>query len=374
MAEGPYEEDERPVIPVFVPAVGLPPARGRHLLPDALAPVHRGLRRAGGRSRDELLPARPGRLGRVERGGAGRRGSTCACSRARAPPTCCGGFTGRIGRQPPVPAPFVFGPWYQPTRRRRGGLLEQLRDRDVPLSVAQTYTHYLPCAAQAGREDAERARVARFHDAGLAVTTYFNPMICTGHPSYADAAAGGALVKNPAGGPYEYRYTTLDELPAWRSSTSPRRAGRGTSTGACCARRWRTATTAGWRTSASTPRSTPCAADGIERRRRCTTPIPRQYHCGAAARRGRRQPPAGPLRALGLDGQRALLAGGLGRRPHRGLGLRRPALGGHQRADHGALGREHAGAPTSAASSRCSRTSSRRSCWCAGSRWARCPG
>jgi alpha-glucosidase (family GH31 glycosyl hydrolase) len=51
--------------------------------------------------------------------------------------------------------------------------------------------------------------VAGFHRAGLAVTTYFNPMICTTHPRFAEAAAGGALVESPAGEPYVYRYSTL---------------------------------------------------------------------------------------------------------------------------------------------------------------------
>ena len=51
--------------------LGLPPAGGRHLLPDALAPLHRGLRGPGGRSGVELLPPGPGRLRGVERRGEG---------------------------------------------------------------------------------------------------------------------------------------------------------------------------------------------------------------------------------------------------------------------------------------------------------------
>jgi alpha-glucosidase (family GH31 glycosyl hydrolase) len=82
----------------------------------------------------------------------------------------------------------------------------------VPLSVAQTYTHYLPCEDQRGREQAERDRVSRFHREGLAVTTYFNPMICTDHTRYGEAAASGALVRNALGEPYVYRYSTLESF------------------------------------------------------------------------------------------------------------------------------------------------------------------
>src|SRR5262249_37691386 len=120
-------------------------------------------------------------------------------------------LTGRIGRQPPPPAPFVFGPWYQP-RGDEQAILARLQRDDVPLSVAQTYTHYLPCESQRDRRDEERPRVDRFHRAGLAVTTYFNPMICTGHTRYAAAAADGALMRNPLGQPYVYRYSTLQSF------------------------------------------------------------------------------------------------------------------------------------------------------------------
>ncbi len=120
-------------------------------------------------------------------------------------------LTERIGRQPPPPAPFVFGPWYQP-RDEEERILARLQRADVPLSVAQTYTHYLPCEDQAGREAAERGRVRRFHRAGLAVTTYFNPMICTSHTRYGKAAAQGALVSDSAGGPYVYRYSTRESF------------------------------------------------------------------------------------------------------------------------------------------------------------------
>jgi alpha-glucosidase (family GH31 glycosyl hydrolase) len=118
-------------------------------------------------------------------------------------------FTARLGRQPPAAAPWYFGPWYQPKGRDEENL-EVFGRGDVPVSVAQTYTHYLPCADQTGRTDAERERVARLHAAGLAVTTYFNPMICTNHPRYAEARPH--LTKNALGQPYEYRYTGSEQF------------------------------------------------------------------------------------------------------------------------------------------------------------------
>jgi len=51
-----------------------------------------------------------------------------------------------------------------------------------------------------------------FHKAGLAVTTYFNPMMCTSHPRYDEAAAAGVLTKNAAGQPYTYRYTGASQF------------------------------------------------------------------------------------------------------------------------------------------------------------------
>jgi alpha-D-xyloside xylohydrolase len=119
-------------------------------------------------------------------------------------------FTARTGRQPEAAAPWVFGPWFQPG----GSLADQvaqiakLRAADAPVSVAQTYLHYLPCGDQRGREDDERARVATLHGTGVAVTTYFNPMVCESYGAAFDAAAAaGALTRDASGAPYVYDYT-----------------------------------------------------------------------------------------------------------------------------------------------------------------------
>src|SRR3954471_18716804 len=112
-------------------------------------------------------------------------------------------FTARIGRQPRAAAPFYFGPWWQPANGDKQDL-DTLRKAGAAGSLAMTYTHYLPCHSQSS---ADAARTKLFHDAGLAVTTYFNPMICTSHPRFGEASEKNVLTKNAAGQPYEYRYT-----------------------------------------------------------------------------------------------------------------------------------------------------------------------
>ena len=208
VAEGPYEEDDRAIIPAFVPPWGY------HPRPDATYyPVPWLLSTAG---YGVLVDDPETSYFRLDQGGSGVWSVEVEAAHLNLrvfagprPADVLRRFTQRVGRQPAVSEPFFFGPWYQPSGSDQPAVLARLLERDAPLSVAQTYTHYLPCADQTGREEAERARVASFHNAGLAVTTYFNPMICTTHPRFGEAAAGGALVKNPEGQPYVYRYSTL---------------------------------------------------------------------------------------------------------------------------------------------------------------------
>ena len=119
-------------------------------------------------------------------------------------------FTETTGRQPSPGAPWYLGPWFQPFGG--GGVrarADQLRAADAPISVAQTYTRYLPCGVHEQNRAGERNRTRSLHSAGLAVTTYLNPMICTSYqPRYGEAAAGDGLTKNAAGEPYVYRYPT----------------------------------------------------------------------------------------------------------------------------------------------------------------------
>jgi len=112
-------------------------------------------------------------------------------------------YSDYAGRQP-APEPWFFGPWVQPTLESRPyELAERFRADDVPVSLLQTYTHYLPCGAQRGREKEEKERIDRYHALGYRITTYFNPHICLDYqPVYGEAAERGLFVKNAAGEPY----------------------------------------------------------------------------------------------------------------------------------------------------------------------------
>jgi alpha-D-xyloside xylohydrolase len=116
-----------------------------------------------------------------------------------------GRMTRATGRQPAPAAPWVLGPWFQADTDETGEVAA-LRAADAPFSVLQTYLHYLPCGDQTGAGD-QRPRTGRAHQAGLAITTYFNPMICQDYqPAYDQASAAGALTRDRLGQPYLYRY------------------------------------------------------------------------------------------------------------------------------------------------------------------------
>jgi sulfoquinovosidase len=121
-------------------------------------------------------------------------------------------FSADVGRQPPAAAPFYFGPWWQP-KGDAAQNIAALKAAGALGSLAMTYTHYLPCGNQQGHTAEEQAKTAQFHAAGLAVTTYFNPMICTSYqPPYDQAANGRFLNTNAAGQPYVYRYTGASQF------------------------------------------------------------------------------------------------------------------------------------------------------------------
>ncbi|HET8975262.1 MAG TPA: TIM-barrel domain-containing protein [Solirubrobacterales bacterium] len=138
-------------------------------------------------------------------------------------------LTGITGRQPPPAAPWVLGPWHQPTGSNQLGQAQRLRDLDVPGSATNTYLHYLPCGSQQGVEAQQPVRTSGFHELGYAITTYFNPMICTDYaPAYGQAVAAEALTKDGLGDPYVYQYaaspTTPDSVSQFDFSSQ---AGRG---------------------------------------------------------------------------------------------------------------------------------------------------
>lgn len=101
-------------------------------------------------------------------------------------------FTADSGRQP-EPAEWFFGPWVQP-----GPGPEVFREGDVPVTVAQTYTHYLPCASQSGKRAGQVANVDRWQQWGYRITTYVNSFVCNGHPdgAYAEGDQNGYFLKS----------------------------------------------------------------------------------------------------------------------------------------------------------------------------------
>jgi alpha-glucosidase len=209
VAEGPFEQDERAAVPAFVPPWGFHPRDDATYFPMPWLLSTAGYGVLVDNAETSTFHLRGSRTWSVEVSAPRVRLQLFGGPR---PADALRRMTARIGRQPAPPGAFVFGPWYQP----RG-------DERVPYaSVAQTYTHYLPCESQRGRGDAERERVARFHQAGLAVTTYFNPMICTTHTRFGRA---GTLLRNRAGEAYVFRYSTLESFDvAQFDFTSP--AGR----------------------------------------------------------------------------------------------------------------------------------------------------
>ena len=202
--------------------MGVPTARGRDLLPDPVAALERRLRRPREGPRTsyfhlerrgswsvEVLSAPPDESPPVSAPPPSRL--SLRFFAGPPPADVLRRFTRDTGRQPAPSAPWVFGPWVQPTGspEQQAGLIDRLQAADAPLSVAQTYTHYLPCGSQVGRRDAERQRARAMHDRGLAVTTYLNPMICTGYePVFGAAASGGGLIEDGLGQPYLFRYST----------------------------------------------------------------------------------------------------------------------------------------------------------------------
>ena len=123
-------------------------------------------------------------------------------------------FTARLGRQPPVAAPWMLGAWWQPTP---GGPappeeLDAQRRADVPVSVTETFLHYLPCGDHLEDREKVRADVAALRERGTAVLAYFNPMVCTSHPAYEEAARNGWFNTDATGRPYQYRYSTADQF------------------------------------------------------------------------------------------------------------------------------------------------------------------
>jgi alpha-D-xyloside xylohydrolase len=212
VADGPYQPEERPFIAAFVPPQGFGNRDDSTYFPMPWLLSTRGygfLLDNAERSRFRLATlAQPDRW-RVD------ADTTSVGFRVLAgpqPADVLARLTADLGKQPPAAAPWFFGPWFQPANDDLADL-RALRKAGAPVSVIQTYTHYLPCGAQQGAEAAQRRRTDRMHAEGLAITTYFNPMVCTTYqPVYDAAVAADVLAKNALGQPYQYRYTGASQF------------------------------------------------------------------------------------------------------------------------------------------------------------------
>ncbi len=203
VTEGPYQPVENPFLTAFVPPPGQNTRADATYFPIPWLLSSRGY----GVLLDQDEPSQHTLDGPWSMDVAGGRLSYRVYAGPK-PADALARFTQDVGRQPPAAAPFFFGPWWQPQNNREAEGIETLRKAGALGSVMQTYTHYLPCGDQLAKPEAERERTARAHDAGLAITTYFNPMICTGYPGrYAEARDRGLLTQTSDGRPYEYRYT-----------------------------------------------------------------------------------------------------------------------------------------------------------------------
>ena len=119
-------------------------------------------------------------------------------------------MTHAVGRQPAASSPALYGAWLQALGDAPTYLAAQRAD-DVPISVMQTYTHYLPCGSQ--NTEREQALIAALHAGGTAVTTYFNPMVCLKyHPVYDEGLDAGAYTRNLDGTTLVYPYSTATKF------------------------------------------------------------------------------------------------------------------------------------------------------------------
>lgn len=129
-----------------------------------------------------------------------------------------------FGRQPD-PAPWFFGPWVQMTgsAQLREDLLRGWRASlsdgglDVPVTVSQTYTHYLPCGDHlrgSGRAG-QRALVERHHAWGYRITTYVNSFVCRTHAgdAYSEGDRANHFVQRPGGGTYPILNAAIPDAP-----------------------------------------------------------------------------------------------------------------------------------------------------------------
>src|SRR3954471_4616388 len=161
VAEGPYQPEERAAVAAFVPTPGFHPRDDATYFPMPWL-----LSTAGYGVLVDNAETSNFRLGSDQPGVWSLEAQAPTLSlrvfAGPRPADVLRRLTARIGRQPPA-APYWLGPWYQPGKDNEPAELEQFLRAGVPLTLAQTYTHYLPCGDQRGRKAAETARTSRFH-------------------------------------------------------------------------------------------------------------------------------------------------------------------------------------------------------------------
>ena len=326
VSDGPYEADERGLISVIVPPQGWSPRDDATYFPMPWL-----LSTAGYGVLLDNTERSYFRLANPDAGAWSVEAQAATLSlrfiAGPAPADALRRLTTITGRQPAPAGPWVFGPWYQPTGPDQTAQARTLRAGDVPGSAVNTYLHYLPCGNQQGAENQQRQTTSAFHDAGYAITTYFNPMICTSYsPAYGQAAAAGALNTNALAQPYVYQYaasptTPFDVSQFDFSAPAGRELLRRPALGGGQPRLRRL--DGGLRRVHAARRSL------SQRRSRHpdAQPLPGALPLRELGLRAHRRPAAGGLHPLRMDGGAPLCPGRLGRRPDHRLGIRRDRLG-----------------------------------------------
>ena len=213
VGEGPYQPEERPFIAAFVPPQGYHPRDDATYfpMPWLLSTAGYGVLLDNAETSMFHLASERDDVWSVDVPASRLAFRVFAGPR---PADVLQRFTARLGRQPAVAAPWMLGAWWQPTS---GGPtppeeLDAQRRADVPVSVTETFLHYLPCADHLADRDQVRENVAALRARGTAVLAYMNPMVCTSHPQYEEAAGNGWFNTDATGRPYQYRYSTADQF------------------------------------------------------------------------------------------------------------------------------------------------------------------
>ena len=271
--------------------------------------------------------------GRVERRGRRAAAAACASSRGRGPPTSCGASTERIGRQPAARAPVVLRPVVPDRPAQRGPAGARLPEAAAGrrrAGLGRRDPHALPAVRRsmptAASTSATRTAVlplARARDADLLPGEDLRVLhrAASTPPASATrsiAQRGRRALRLPG---LHRRVDAADAADGAHRLHRP--AGAGALRPAAARRRSRTATTAGWRTSASRCRPTaapPTAPTGAQHH----NAYPVGYHRAGQSFADRAPRPLARFVRSGLDRRAPVRADRLGRRPDDELGLRRP--------------------------------------------------